>query len=139
MREIKFRAWDCFHKEMVTDSVDCHASFLANGEVSNASIFGSELMQYTGLKDKNGVEIYEGDILKRGISNYRSLEDCIGYVEFIQASFFFVERSVTKQFTSNHALGSECKDYLGRVRCVSYEIIGNIYENSELIPTVTPN
>jgi hypothetical protein len=54
MREIKFRRWDDELKKMFY----CGFTIPADGEVPD------HLMQYTGLKDKNGKEIYEDDIVK---------------------------------------------------------------------------
>jgi uncharacterized phage protein (TIGR01671 family) len=60
MREIKFRAWDKLLNEMTL-----HDSFfeLQRWNRTPEELNSFELMQYTGLKDKNDVEIYEGDIV----------------------------------------------------------------------------
>jgi len=128
MREIKFRAWDKKEKKMYKPVYQAYKGKLFyltlniyNGVLLLMGMSGAfaskdiddrfELMQYTGLKDKNGKEIYKGDILKYNNRNYQVdwVDDCgmfhawtIGYC--IQGGLF------------------------------SYsEVIGNIHENLELL------
>lgn len=70
MREIKFRAWDMDENKMVYPTIEHNEKYVMQlncgymGEF-NGSTYDTvkmPLMQFTGLKDKNGKEIYEGDI-----------------------------------------------------------------------------
>ena len=126
-REIKFRAWDKAKKWMCffgpDFDMDDDYNFLAFLTPKNISgPLGDHnsmerylLMQFTGLKDKNGKEIYEGDILSfqfdNPVANYKlAVEWKTGMTECCQNSFD----------------GYETKDL------DNAEVIGNIYENPEL-------
>lgn len=126
MREIKFRAWDKDEMEMVTDeqiqTINMrgtgeweifHGSGFLNGQQNRHR--NIEIMQYTGLKDKNGKEIYEGDILKDDDS------DRLECVVWDSAGWW---EKVIKTDTLMYPL----------IREIQYKtIIGNIYENPELL------
>jgi uncharacterized phage protein (TIGR01671 family) len=90
-------------------------------------IRGVELMQFTGLKDKNGEECFEGDIVKRLDHNYKGkLKQWINEIRYIDeegAFCFYHEDSVGRGWSHMHAGHS----------VYWWEVIGNIYENPELL------
>jgi len=119
MREIKFRAFEKSANSMINDFhiKDCFQSVLT-GE--NEYSYDYEIMQYTGLKDKNGVEIYEGDLLI-----VRTVRVC----EVI----FHKEAGCWDLLPRNIISSGD----IGAISPSSYqyhtEIIGNIHSNPELL------
>ena len=142
MREIKFRGkridigeWvygDLIHRQMwweavliirVQDGVH-DDGFDAYEEYE---VIPETVGQYTGLKDKHGVEIYEGDVVafedSDGGYEYQDLVMNTGIVEYGELRFYFTNR-----------VAVEMGDfYIKDGRCDDIEVIGNIYENPELM------
>ena len=163
-REIKFRVWQKYHKKMLEvldigfkdgkvnsvevkypeDTIPHVVTYKKNDKKFWLDDDCIKLMQYTGLKDKNNKEIYEGDILKEENGD---LDVCL-YLEVV-ASYGFVpieiymynykeqgeninELSLVEEMYKEYDI--QCfprnltpRDYL--------EVIGNIYENPELLET----
>jgi uncharacterized phage protein (TIGR01671 family) len=108
-REIKFRYWD---GEMVLSQDMTMEAFWAYFSCEPAG----RLMQFTGLKDKNGKDIYEGDRLR--------------YV-FLDLVAHGVEESVEKYITVPNMNEYRLMD---AIRCADQlEVIGNVHENPELL------
>lgn len=106
MKNIKFRAWHNQIKEMFLDFPNMNVFFWIEQDHQDM-----EIMQFTGLCDKNGKEIYEGDILK----DYDNEQ--IAVVSFEDGSFIATYENISTTIF----------EWSGE------EIIGNIYENPELL------
>ena len=144
MRDIKFRCWDTENKEMLeVQELDYEDSY--NGQpmirtTMYSDYFDTEdmiLMQYVGLKDKNGKEIYEGDIvtgtdypfIDEGKQNY------IGIIVFYDdaASFGYEYQCVRKNKRGiSNGINNEFEANENLI-CENLEVIGNIYDNPELL------
>lgn len=109
MREIKFRAWETERKTMSygkREDFDDMVGFRFDHEEGGERI----LMQYTGLKDAYGSEIYEGDVLEDGYVR--------GSVVFDEGKFIFEWDNIAQDLFES---------------CDVLTVIGNIYEHPELV------
>jgi hypothetical protein len=117
VREIKYRAWEKSLKQMIpVDNIDFEKRMI-NTESAWRMFDEIQLMQYTGIKDKNDKEIYEGDVIHcDGYLNLYAVWD----EENARFAFLCTDWVVTQ--------GQPIRPHIS-----SYYIIGNIYENPELI------
>ncbi|MCM3567875.1 YopX family protein [Neobacillus mesonae] len=122
MREIKYRAWEKSLKEIIPVHEINFESKMINTKSAWRLFDEIELMQYTGLKDKNGKEIYEGDVLKGHYYAYGRKRRFIGKVVYGYHGFWLVG----------------VKQYMGMRQDFSslYEVIGNSFEKPELLEGV---
>ena len=109
MREIKFRAWD---------GKDMSSSFTIQNAVEDEAYRSDDplFLQFTGLKDKNGVEIYEGDVLRVYSNGIFQV-----YWDNVSARFL-------TQYIGNGTVTQKSMGY----SAAHGTVIGNIYENKEL-------
>ena len=132
MREIKFRVWKTHFTRVGEHNIGemAYDVVLANPVWNNADIRVNDilakthnLMQYTGLKDKNCKEIYEGDIVKNSIND-------ILEVVWNEDRCCFDMRG---RYEKSHIIKQlDCDIVID----LSVEVIGNIYENPELLKEV---
>ena len=124
MKDIKFRAWDKKKNNWFGDygadlyiELNGTINFGWNGETMDDYTGRIILMQYTGMKDKNGIEIYEGDILFHPLQGKRQV-----YYPYSEHVASYGLRDIDSGF------GSTLQD-----SHAVWEVIGNIYENKELL------
>ena len=131
-REVKFRAWDKITNKMKYPTN--HSLNGIRGDLNDDDEFIH--MQYTGLKDKNGKEIYEGDLLGFLPKDDWSIKNYVAYEVFYHDNDRAV-RHVGFQFNRTHMqgnlAGTNCfPDFLPK-NTKKMEVVGNIYENKELL------
>lgn len=125
----KFRAWDKLDKAIYgVEEIHWYRGkfeFIGDGITFQRLADEVELMQSTGLKDKNGKEIFEGDIISDGHT--------LGVLRNHQAlGFYMVDEKGKESFLSDTVDTEgfeEAKEFMEN----SIEIIGNIYENPEIL------
>ena len=129
MREIKFRAWDEYTKEMYQDATYIQPE---EGEV-RPWIF----MQYTGLKDKNSKEIFEGDIV-RSESDIVNIRTGNKTGEKSIEVYVMIWEKEKAMFNTQKLSGKNTNFNLRQEQMSKfYEVIGNIYEHPELLKEKT--
>ena len=125
-QEIKFRAWNKKDKVMVDVAAMNFGpsglwSLIEDADDAELQLADNyELMQYTGLKDKNGREIYEGDIVRPGEDNICDPDPTIGQVIMREGSWLIENEKKQEEI----GLFSEI---------TSREVIGNIFEDNQLL------
>ena len=133
MRKLKFRAWNRIVNRM--SEVFTFETIPKNVQWQNL-----EILQFTGLTDKNEVEIYEGDIYKT-ISTYKPIgniepfeREVLFCIVFEEASFCAKVIKAKNKVENYNGIGT-CKtdDIYHLHRTKAIEVIGNIYENKNLI------
>lgn len=118
-REPKFKAWDKERKKIFdVISIDFEkreVCIKGHGIITWRSFDDCDLLEYTGLKDKNGKEIYEGDIVRAG-----------SYKGIVKWSNNYLDYRI-------YTIPEHCYFRLGEQNYNDIEVIGNIHQNPELL------
>lgn len=116
-REIKFRFWDKYNKEMLYRDL----YFFEEEGIRTVPDKQYEVMQYTSLKDKNGKEVYEGDVVKGVVD---SLTPCWDDIDI------YIVRYEGGTWNYSYSLVE-----VGQNPSRDWEVIGNVYEHEYLVKT----
>lgn len=122
MREVKFRAWDgnAMHGHFMLNSLDGSPWDAEPVENEQSPLLGWQVMQFTGLRDTNGVEIYEGDVIEMDREMHPHLS---GRWPIIYRNAAFVVGESGMYFW----------DYADGKSDATVRVIGNIHQNPELL------
>ena len=147
MREIKFRVWNDYSKHYTSLSEAALYGIIKpyGNELKNVSNTEMVIEQFTGLKDKNGKEIYEGDIIK---SNWNRFDgEYIGENYVVKFGEFYYNGGYESSYGGYGYYAESIHDQynfgassLNNIPCnqsekefYDIEIIGNIHENEDLL------
>lgn len=133
MWEIKFRAWHKADKKTYEVIAFNLGKWFLRGKAHPMPRSAIELLQYTGLKDKNGVEIYEGDLIKFWSGSETEEDAQISVVKWWvdeennYPAFDLDHNMISNYYFESNVLSELCE------WCIDFYVIGNIYENPELL------
>lgn len=123
MREIKFRAYDYDNKRFEYDVQDTHDEIIGDSFLNVLEEDRFVVEQYTGINDMNGVEVYEGDIIKFHVVML-SPDDKVGYVKYYPAYGYSIMLPLGILLR---------QEYWASGYKHTIEVIGNIHEDEELL------
>lgn len=138
-RELKFRAWDgkrmIYFQDLMIGidkrSNNPYVFFQTDTFGGEVRLGKHEVMQYSGLTDKNGREIYEGDVVRFFDTVIKGNESCTNYDdEIVNGQIIWDDERCGWAITNRISIENE--DFFEQLSDEA-EIIGNIYENPELI------
>ena len=142
MREIKFRGkdlntgeWAYGDLHTLCDHIHIHTEITSFPFAGKRSFIDPETIgQFTGLQDKNGRDIYEGDIIRKTETTYRMTD--IGVVKYCNEEAKFVLHVTDKYgaYDFSFVKDFQSQDGHATVPCHNeYEVIGNVYDDKELL------
>jgi uncharacterized phage protein (TIGR01671 family) len=118
MRELKFRIWDTFNNDWIGAVLDATTLHVNDWFKKKNIVF----QQYTGLKDAKGKEIYEGDIVKGRCCTYGDGIAVVGLDTTLGIYYTEIDYYPSEPFMHCFSMMQEYN-----------EVVGNIYENPELL------